>query len=454
MWIEVEASGLPDKRLKDRLGQMVGEISKAPHRSLPEIFGTWRGTKAAYRFLDNERVTHQELMKGQSAGTYQRIASRGEAVVLLVQDSTDFDFSHHRGTKGMGRLENEHMSGFVVHSSLAVNGQGVPLGLVGQQVWVREEQSLGQRHRRHQRPFEDKESYKWVKGLAEERDPDITTQWITVCDREADIYLFFEAVLSRGMDFIVRATRERDLDESKGKLFAQIRQLPAQQTYTLTLPRRPERDPRPATVELRYGSLALKAPQHTKPTQQTLTVQVVEVYEPHPPPGEVGVHWVLITSLPVTNLTQARQVVDWYISRWVIERFHYVLKSGCRLEERQLRDRARLERLLGLFNLVAWNILWLTYQARQTPDASCLTALTTHEWQALYAFIHHTDQIPSSPPSLHQAIRWIAQLGGFLGRKGDGEPGVKVLWRGWQRLQDISSAFQIFPLPSQDVGNA
>lgn len=260
MWEEVTASRLPDKRLRARLGRMVERISQGPHRSLPEIFGTWGETKAAYRFLDNERVTHAELVKGQSMGTSQRIASRREAVVLLVQDSSDFDFSQHRGTEGMGRLENEHMSGFVVHSTLAVSSQGVPLGLVEQQVWVRDEESVGKRHQRHERPFEEKESYKWVTGLPKEQPLDMATQWITVCDREADIYLFFEAVLSRHMDFIVRATRERELATGHDKLAVWVRKQPVQQTYTLILPRRPERGSRPATVELRYSSLTLKAP--------------------------------------------------------------------------------------------------------------------------------------------------------------------------------------------------
>lgn len=450
--MRVEAGGLPDKRLRRRMGQMVEQISRAPDKTLPEIFGEWKDTKAAYRFLDNERVTHGELVKGQAADTYQRISEREEKLVLLVQDSTDFDFSHHRGSQGMGRLENEHMSGFLVHSTLAVSGQGVPLGLVEQQVWVREEETAGQRHQRHQRPFEEKESYKWVRGLPV-AETGQTVRQITVCDREADIYEFFDEVLNRDMDFIVRATRERDMDTGQGKLFAQVRQLPVAHRYRLSLQRRPDREPRPAQVELRYGSLTVKAPVRARTERSSLTVQVVEVYEPHPPQGETGVHWLLLTSLPVTNLEQALQVVEWYTCRWLIERFHYVLKSGCRLEERQLRERLRLERLLGLFNFVAWNLLWLTYQTRQTPDASCEAALSTHQWQALYAYIHRTRLLPTSPPSLHDATRWIAQLGGFLGRKADGEPGVKVLWRGWQRLLDISEAWQIFSL-STDVGNA
>lgn len=106
--------------------------------------------------------------------------------------------------------------------------------------------------------------------------------------------------------------------------------------------------------------------------------------------------------------------MDWYGYRWLVERFHYVLKSGCKLEERQLKTQACLERLLAVFNIVAWRLLWLTYQACQTPEASCLVALSEEEWQALYAHHHHTTQLPATPPTLLEVTRWIAKLGGFF----------------------------------------
>jgi hypothetical protein len=182
-------------------------------------------------------------------------------------------------------------------------------------------------------------------------------------------------------------------------------------------------------------------------------VSVVEVQEVHPPEGEKAVHWLLLTNLPVETAEQARQITTWYSLRWLSERLHYVLKSGCRLEASQLSQAVRLERLLAVYTLVAWRILWLTYQARITPDAPCTLALQPAEWQALYLFTQKPRRLPKQPPSLHPAIRWIAQLGGFLGRKGDGEPGVKVLWRGWTRLQDITATFTLLQ-PPQDVGNA
>jgi hypothetical protein len=405
-------------------------------------------------FFDNERVEQAALVAGQRAACRARLQASGVTTVLLLQDSTDFDFSHHPQTSGLGPLENAYMSGFVAHNTLAVSPAGVPFGVWEQQVWVREVSTPGQRHHRHTRAFEEKESYKWVAGLPELKALTDTLQVVTVCDREAHIYEFFDAVLEADAHFLVRASRGRSFTQDGVAVFAEVATWPVQARYTLTLTRRPDRPAREAQVELRFGTVTLHAPQRAPTARPTLTVQVVEVIEPDPPDGEEAVHWLLITSLPVTTLEQAHQIVAWYTYRWLIERFHYVLKSGCKLEERQLQTQARLERLLAVLNLVAWRLLWLTYQARQTPDASCLVALTDDEWQVLYAHHHRTTRLPDTPPALHEAVRMLAQLGGFLGRTGDGEPGVKVLWRGWMRLQDKVDTWRLFHPPPKDVGNA
>jgi hypothetical protein len=405
-------------------------------------------------FFDNERVEHTALVAGQRAACGARIKASGVATVLLLQDSTDFDFSHHPQTSGMGALENAHMSGFVAHNTLAVSPEGVPLGVWAQQVWVRAATTTGQRHQRHKRAFEEKESYKWVEGLPDLKALTDAYQVVTIGDRAAHIYEFFDAVLNADTQFLVRASRGRSFTQDGIAVFAEVAAWPVQARYALQLKRRPDRPAREAQVELRFGPVTLKAPPRAPMARATLTVQVVEVIEPDPPDGEEAVHWLLLTSLPVTTLEQALQMVEWYTYRWLIERFHYVLKSGCQLEARQLQTQARLERLLAVFNLVAWRLLWLTYPARQTPDARCEAALTEAEWQVLYAHYHRTTRLPATPPTLHQATRWIAQLGGFLGRKGDGEPGVKVLWRGWMRLQDKVDTWRLLHPPPKDVGNA
>jgi hypothetical protein len=261
-------------------------------------------------------------------------------------------------------------------------------------------------------------------------------------------------MMEQEADFIVRPADARGFTEEGQALFAAIAQQAAQKRFILRLKRRPDREARDAELELRFRQITLRRPPRATAKRETLTVFVVDVFEPHPPAGEEAVHWLLLTSLPVQTVEQAQQITLWYSYRRLIERFHYVLKSGCKLAESQLRQEAALERLLAVYSLVAWKLLWLTYQARQTPDVPCTVALQTPEWQALYVFIQRTPVLPSSPPSLRQAVRWIGQLGGFLGRKGDGEPGVKVLWRGWTRLQDITQTWSILHPPPKDVGNA
>ena len=401
-------------------------------------------------FWGNQRVSYEALIGTMREETSERLSGVGR--VLLVQDTTSLDFSGHAAVEGLGTLENKGRRGLFVHSTLAVSETGLPLGIIGQRVWVRPEEELGKRAKRHETAFEDKESYKWVDGLRERASGQTWAQGITVCDREAHIYEFLDATLQAKLDFIVRAASGRSFTVDGEELFQAIAFAPVATQKSIQVKRRPDREAREATVQVRFGSLTLRRPKRALSVRDSLTLQVVEVVEPQPPDGEAPIHWLLLTSLPVETLEQAEQIVTFYTYRWLIERFHYTLKSGCKLEDSQLRAESRLERLLAVYSGVAWHLLWLTYQARLTPDAPCTTVLTTPEWQALYAFIHRTLRLPVSLPTLRQAIRWIAQLGGFLGRKADGDPGVKVLWRGWSRLQDIVQTW-LLSLP-QDVGNA
>ena len=401
------------------LEQLVEQLSQAQTEASHKPVAACTPVKRRTVFWGNARVSHEAIIEVQRAETLLRL--KGEGKVLLVQDTTSFNFSHHPATGGLGPLENEHCRGFLAHSSLAVNTAGVPLGLMQQQVWVRRDDEVGKRHQRHQRPFEAKESYKWVKGLAQAEERESGPAFVVVADAEAHIYEFLDEMGTQGVDFIVRAADARGNTEDGQALFGAIAQHAVQQRFSLALKRRPNREAREAELELRFSQLTLKRPKRAPAQRQALMLNVVDVFEPRPPVGHEAVHWVLLTSLPVQTVEQAQQVVLWYTYRWLVERFHFVLKSGCKLEESQLRQADRLERLLAVYSLVAWKLLWLTYQARQTPDTPCTLVLQATEWQALYAFIH--GHKPSrSPPSLHKP--WLdGQLGGFLARKGDGEPG-------------------------------
>ena len=163
--------------------------------------------------------------------------------------------------------------------------------------------------------------------------------------------------------------------------------------------------------------------------------------------AEEPLEWLLLTTLSIETFQQAAQCVLWYRFRWLIERYHFVLKSGCRLKKLQLETAERLERALALYCIVAWRLLHLTYLAQNTPDASCEVVFQTHEWQALHAFTYKTNVLPTIPPSLHEATRLVAKLGGFLARKSDGEPGVQTIWRGLRRLDDLASMWLLLHSP-------
>jgi hypothetical protein len=395
-------------------------------------------------------VSHEGIISGQREATLERLKDAER--VLLIQDTTSFNFHHHPATKGLGPLENEYTNGFLAHTTLAVSSGGVPVGVVDQQVWVRSREDKGKRQQRHERDFIEKESYKWVKGLP---DSDWVAQLpapVVVCDAEAHIYDLLGIMLSQGLDFVIRAADSRSFTPEGQSLFKAVSQQAVQHEMAIDLKRRPDREARTAALELRFGQINLKRPRLSSSEWESITVYVVDVFEPDPPLGEAAVHWLLLTSLVVESIQQAVEVVTFYLYRWLVERFHYTLKSGCQMEEKQLRTADRLQRLLAVYSIVAWQLLWLTYQARQTPDAPCTLALTTPQWQALYAFVQRTTLLPQSPPSLREVVRWIGQLGGFIGRKGDGEPGVKVLWRGWSRLLDITDMW-LLSYPSRLVGN-
>ncbi|MCY0903228.1 MAG: IS4 family transposase, partial [Firmicutes bacterium] len=163
---------------------------------------------------------------------------------------------------------------------------------------------------------------------------------------------------------------------------------------------------------------------------------------------EQPIEWMLLTTLPITTLAEGLQCLTWYTYRWRIERYHYILKSGCQIEKLQLETKDRLMRALAVYSIVASRLLRLTYQARETPEAPCTEALSESEWRALYTATHKRTIVPKHPPTMQTAILWIAKLGGFLGRKHDGNPGLKVLWRGFRRLHDLTTMWEIFHPPN------
>jgi hypothetical protein len=447
-WVDEELKELDlgDQRLEMRAQRILKDFAQNPTASIPEFCGDWAATVAAYRFFNNGEVDADAVLQAQRQATLARM--QAHPLVLAVQDSTSFDFSQHTAVEGAGPLDNAKCVGFLAHSTLAVTPTGVPLGLLAQEIWTRDANELGKRHQRHQRPIEDKESCKWltgidqaVQGLGEQ--PHV----VVVSDRESDVFEYFVHPRPAHVDLLVRASWDRCLQDTSQNLWAAVAGSPVQGKVLVEVERQPNQAARLAACQVQYQRVKVRPPKHRPrdwPKLAPVVLWGVLIEEKSPPAGVEPLHWLLLTSLEVTSFEQACQIMEYYTLRWLIERFHFVLKSGCAIEQRQLREVASLECFLALANVVAWRLLWQTYLGRAQPDLPCTVALTEHEWKALYCFVHKTPLAPKHPPTLSQASLWIAQLGGFLARKSDGLPGVKVLWRGWRRLYDITETWLLF----------
>lgn len=435
---ELRHADLGDARLNKRLIKIVENIVANPEASVPQASGTWAETKATYRFWDLKQVTPEAIRRAHTASTAERV--KACSTVLVVQDTTNLDFTSHPATKGLGYLDDVHLRGLKVHSALAVSGLGVPLGLVHQQVWIRDPEDLGKRPHRRKRELEEKESHRWLTALqaTQEALPD-GARIITVADQEGDIYDLMAAPRRAGHELLIRGCRDRRVGGDVPYMWDAMHSKPVQGRYTLSLQANQDRDAREALLTVRYGSVEIQPPHHHKRRArlQPITLNAILVEEEKPPEGIKPLRWLLLTTLAVDSLDAAKQVILWYSFRWLIERYHYVLKSGCHVEKLQLERADRIQRALATYCIVAWRLLWLAYEARRHPDVPCNQVLSKEEWLCLFRATHPSTALPEKPPSLREAVRWIAQLGGFLGRKPDGEPGVKTIWRGLRRLADI-----------------
>lgn len=452
---EVGAAALGDPRRTARLAQVVGDLAVRPGDGLPAACATPAATKAAYRFLASEVVAAAAILAAHVAATTER--ARGAETVLAVQDTTALDFTAHPALAGAGPLSHPTHTGLWVHSVLAATPDGTPLGLLAQHTWARGPAAVGVRHTRRQRPTAEKESQRWLDAqAATQAAVPVGTRVVTGADREADIFDLFAQDRPPQHELLIRASRDRCVAEEAGHAWAAVRAAPVGEIVPVAVGWRADRAPREALVALRWTPVTLLPPRNRPDRAALAPLPLVAILaeEPVPPAGEQPVRWLLLTTLPVATGEAALGCVRWYAHRWLVERYHFVLKSGCKIEGLPLRTADRLERALAVYAIAAWRLLWLTYLARADPEAPCAVALAPAEWRVLCAATHPRAAPPPHPPPLGQAVRWIARLGGFLDRAGDGEPGVKVLWRGLQRLEDLPIGWRLAAAaPPGLVGN-
>lgn len=475
-WVEgeLESLDLGDERRDERLKKMLGDLGAQPGASIPKASGQASAAKAAYRLLSHEAMEVGAVLQAHGEALLERV--RAEPVVLVVQDTTTLNFSTHPQTVGLGPVSNnpDKTIGLLLHSSLVLGEDGLMLGILDRQLNARDpgQFKAGPRGARNRKPVEEKESIKWLHSLAAtveaaRRQPH--TRWINIADREADTYDLFwklaaqrmggpDAEAAQRVELLVRAQHNRALEGQTVRLFAHLAGQEPVGDYRCEVPRQPGKRARPAILSLRVSQVHVPPPPDQVKYQgrtTPLTLWAIEALEQDPPAGQEPICWRLLSTLPVEDAATARLQVRRYHQRWQIELFHRTLKSGCRAEARQLETAERLDRCLILDMLVAWRVLALSKVARQAEPSSTLDQwLEEHEWKALWCYIHQRNDPPETPPPIDQAVRWIAQLGGFLGRRRDGHPGAMSLWRGLQRLNDFAQAYLLFTKPQKDVGNA
>lgn len=450
--MELEGVDLGDRRLDNRAKSLLETLAADPAASINAACGGWAETQAAYRLFNNQNTQPEKILQPHVEQTQQRIEQ--EAVVLVVQDTTELDYTKHP-PEDAGVLNKEDRLGFYDHSHIAFTPERLCLGVLDVELFSRSPESLGKSAERQSNPIERKESFRWLKGyrlacrLAADHP---RTQIINVADCECDIYdIFLEAEShDTPADFVIRARVDRSIPErdplAGGWAYKKVRQQVAEQavlkTRQVELPQTPKRAARTATLDIRAATVSVKPP-HARSHLPPVTYNVVLVEEVNGPDDETEVSWLLITSLAIDTIDDVLKVIEHYTARWPIEVFFRVYKSGCRVEDIQLENNHRLQNSLMFYKVICWRVMYFTFLGRECPELPCDAMFAEAEWKPVWKIVNH-EPLPESPPTLEQFMPMLAQLGGYNRRTHDGPPGPQAIWVGIRRMTDFALAWKTF----------
>lgn len=455
-WVEDEFSelSLGDNRLNERCRKIIGQLGLAPGRTIPQTFQTWGEIKATYNFFGNDAVSEKKLLKPHMKKTIERIQEY--PVVLLISDTTELDYTSKIAMEGRERVTNKK-KGLWLHPTMAITSEKLPLGLVEINFWSRRpdlpENSSAYRNARDKAPIKDKESYRWLQSYQaackiSRETPN--TQIIHVCDSEADIIEIFEDAeqqrkQSKHANFIIRSKYDRQLLETDEegnhkKLRKNLLEAPSLGEVEFTIASTERRKGRIVKQQLKSATLILNR------GCKDLTVQVnaIMAFEKAPPKGEEPITWILITDLPINTFEDVNKVISYYICRWQIELLFKALKSGCKIEERQLQTTGRMKNLITIFLILAWRVLFTMMIGRRCPEILCSDIFNNAEWKSVYKILNRKSKLPETPPKLKEFIVMVATLGGYVNHKNAEPPGIKVMWKGLMRMIDFALAWESF----------
>lgn len=458
-WVEQEFAGidLGDKRLSRRLVKTAMMLMKNPGAPINEACRTWAAAQGAYRLFDNRKASPEAIRTPHIRETIERVR-QVSGPVLAVQDTVFYSYGQHPKTRGLGPIgksNSAHERGLCVHNALAFTTSGVPLGILSQNIWARqpvpEEEHQEKVERLQVTPIEEKESFKWLQAMRETRAHALPrSKLILVADRESDFWELLTEAKEQGEHFLIRARVDRKLVPEESECCESIQEALASSEVLghkmVSIPGNGKRKAREAQLEVRVAEVTIRPPQRRGEAKasasiEPITVRVIAATEAAPPEGQEAVSWVLLTDLLVPHFESACEKIEWYGKRWGIEVWHKVLKSGCTVESCLLETAERLGRYLALFSVIGVRLMHVTYLARVQPDLPATEVFSQEEIEALHVRVHHALP-PVQSLTLREVVRMIGSLGGHLLRKGDGEPGMTVLWRGWLHLYETVIALR------------
>jgi hypothetical protein len=448
---------LGDQRRTERAVQIASALGRQPAGSLPAQLGSQAASKAAYRLLESAAVTYEQLMRPHLEQTKAQMQQTRR--VLLIQDMTEVDYQHHRKTSGLGPIGNGTHQGYLLQSVLAVEptSQQV-LGIAAQEAFLRQPAPPGETSAQREKRA-NRESEVWQRQVQRIAAAPPGCEYIHVGDRGSDIFAFLRECLKQGCGFEVRVKHDRRVDlrveeaetlpppgarrhgnqrpagqAAAQHLFAVVRSWPEQGRRTLKLDGNQKRKGREAQLCISWGKLRLWPPDgEAGKGERPLVVTVVRTWEPNPPEGVEALEWLLLTSVQTESEAQAWERVQWYRLRWIVEDYHQCLKTGCQIEDRQLQTYDGLRTLLGFLAPLAIWLLQVRAAARQEPERAASEVLPPDVVQV----VAHLAKVPPAHLTLRRCWHRIAQAGGYLGRKSDGEPGWQTLWKGWMYIQTL-----------------
>ncbi len=454
-WVkqELESVDIGDKRLNNRMMHLLTATSQQPDKSITQLFHTRKEVQACYRFFSNSQVDENKVIEPHLHKTIER--ANKHSVVLALSDTTSLNFTSRKTLKDSGYISSNNAQGFFCHTSIAVTPDRLHLGVIGKKFWSREKEKVKRVHREH-RLLADKESYRWLEAYVNSCNlaaSCIETQVVHITDREGDIVeIFAESVEQKkydsSADFIIRSQHNRVIEnadpenkKTKLKLRKKLKESPTLGEVEFTIPSTEKRKGRKIRQELKAVRVKLNPKRGFKAKVKVNAVMAIEM---DPPEGETPLLWVFITSLPINSFEDVIKVIRYYLCRWEIELFFKVLKSGCKIEERQLQTACRMKALIAVFMALSWRVVFTMMLGRICSEIPSSDLFTASEWKSVYKIHNKNKRLPRKAPPLGEFIDMVADLGGYIKRKNGEPPGVKVMWKGMARMVDFAIAWEAF----------